>query len=114
TPTPTSVATTTPTAEPTATPCSNCSAVLPAKVITGYWQDFCNGADVLQLAEVPAAYNLIAVAFATSTSTPGAVTFSLDPCLGYSGTSQFITDINTVHSSGRSVILSVGGANGTI
>ena len=91
---------------------------MPAHVLMGYWQDFSNGAQVLTIAQVPTTYNIIAVAFGTSTTTPGQVAFSIDSGLasalgGYS-TSQFIADINTAHSRGQKVILSVGGANGTV
>jgi chitinase len=91
---------------------------LPAHILMGYWQDFANGAAPLTLAAVPASYNLIAVAFGTATTTPGQVAFSLDPTLasdlgGYTQ-AQFIADIATLHSRGQHVILSVGGANGTI
>jgi chitinase len=91
---------------------------LPAHLLMGYWQDFTNGATPLTLAAVPASYNLVAVAFGTATATPGQVAFSLDPTLasalgGYTQ-QQFISDIQTLHSRGQKVILSVGGANGTI
>jgi chitinase len=91
---------------------------LPAHVLMGYWQDFTNGATPLKLASVPTSYNLIAVAFGTATTTPGQVAFSLDSTLastlgGYTQ-AQFISDIATLHSRGQKVILSVGGANGTI
>jgi chitinase len=84
----------------------------------GYWQDFTNGAMPLTLAAVPSSYNLIAVAFGNSTSTPGQVTFSVDSGLaaalgGYSQ-AQFISDIKTLHARGQKVILSVGGQNGTV
>ncbi|HEY4462518.1 MAG TPA: glycoside hydrolase family 18 protein [Streptosporangiaceae bacterium] len=91
---------------------------LPAHLLMGYWQDFTNGATPLTLADVPASYNLIAVAFGNSDGTPGQVTFGLDPGLssalgGYSQ-QQFISDIQTLHSRGQKVILSVGGQNGAI
>jgi chitinase len=91
---------------------------LPAHLLMGYWQDFANGATPLTLANVPTSYNLVAVAFATATSTPGQVAFSLDPTLasdlgGYTQ-QQFINDIATMHSRGQKVILSVGGADGTV
>jgi chitinase len=84
----------------------------------GYWQDFTNGATPLALADVPTSYNLVAVAFGTATGTPGQVAFSLDSTLasdlgGYSQ-QQFIDDIATVQARGQQVILSVGGADGTI
>jgi chitinase len=91
---------------------------LPAHLLMGYWQDFANGATPLTLASVPTSYNLVAVAFGTATSTPGQVAFSLDPTLasdlgGYTQ-QQFINDIATMHSRGQKVILSVGGADGTV
>jgi len=94
------------------------SGGLPAHILMGYWQDFANGATPLTLASVPTSYNLVAVAFGTATSTPGQVAFSLDPTLasdlgGYTQ-QQFINDIATLHSRGQKVILSVGGANGTV
>jgi chitinase len=91
---------------------------LPAHVLMGYWQDFTNGAEPLTLAAVPTSYNLVAVAFGNSDSTPGQVTFSLDSglssALGGYTQAQFISDIKTLQSRGQKVILSVGGQNGTI
>ena len=94
------------------------SSGLPAHILMGYWQDFTNGATPLTLADVPTSYNLISVAFGTATTTPGQVAFSLDPTLasdlgGYTQ-QQFISDIQTLHSRGQKVILSVGGQNGAI
>ncbi|HEV3172947.1 MAG TPA: RICIN domain-containing protein [Actinocrinis sp.] len=91
---------------------------LPAHVLEGYWQDFTNGATPLRLSSVPSHYNIVAVAFATTTGTPGAVSFSVDSGLssalgGYTQT-QFISDVQTLHSRGQKVVLSVGGANGTV
>jgi chitinase len=91
---------------------------LPAHLLMGYWQDFTNGAEPLTLAAVPTSYNLVAVAFGNSDSTPGQVTFSLDSglssALGGYTQQQFMSDIKTLQSRGQKVILSVGGANGTI
>ncbi|HEX5496065.1 MAG TPA: glycosyl hydrolase family 18 protein [Mycobacteriales bacterium] len=92
---------------------------LPRHVLTGYWQDFDNGATPLRLADVPAAYDLVAVAFANTDPTrPGGVTFGVDSGLstalgGYTD-AQFTADIATLHAQGRKVILSVGGQNGTV
>ncbi|MCQ4043415.1 chitinase, partial [Streptantibioticus rubrisoli] len=101
-----------PTPTPTPTPPSSSSG-LPKHAVTGYWQDFCNGAAVQKLSDVNSQYDLIAVAFANSTSTPGAVDFSLDPCLNYSD-AQFKSDIKAAQAAGKKVIISVGGQNGTI
>ena len=67
----------------------------------------------MRLRDVPAEYDLIAVAFGEATSTPGQVTFGIDPGLsaslgGYSD-ADFRADIATVKARGKKVILSVGG-----
>jgi chitinase len=91
---------------------------LPEHLITGYYQDFTNGAAVLRLSDVPTTYKLIAVAFASSTGTPGQVSFSVDSglsaALGGYTQAQFIADIATCKARGQHVILSVGGQNGSI
>lgn len=89
---------------------------LPAHVLTGYWQNFNNGATVQKISDVPAAYDLIAVAFADAdTSRPGAITFNLDSAgLGGYTVAQFKADIAAKQAAGKKVILSVGGQNGTI
>jgi chitinase len=89
---------------------------LPAHVLTGYWQNFNNGATVQKISDVPAAYDLIAVAFADADSSrPGAITFNLDSAgLGGYTVPQFKADIAAKQAAGKKVILSVGGQNGTI
>ncbi len=91
---------------------------LPTHLLTGYWQNFNNGARCLRIRDVPAAYDIIAIAFADATTTPGAVSFSIDPglaaALGGYTEAQFIGDIQTVKARGQHVIISVGGQNGTI
>jgi chitinase len=92
---------------------------LPAHVLTGYWQDFVNGATVMRLSAVPTTYDLVAVAFANADpASPGGVTFGVDSGLssalgGYTD-ADFTSDIATLHSRGQKVIISVGGQNGTI
>jgi chitinase len=92
---------------------------LPKHVLTGYWQDFTNGAEALKLSSVPTGYNLVAVAFANADpNNAGGVTFSIDSGLssalgGYTA-AQFTADVATLHSRGQKVILSVGGQDGTI
>jgi chitinase len=118
TPTPTPIKTSTPT--PTPTPCTSCGGgSLPEHVVTGYWQDFTNGATAMRLSAVNSNYTLIAVAFANADpNKPGGVTFSIDSglssALGGYTSANFISDINTLHSEGKKVIISVGGQNGTI
>ncbi|SNT13656.1 Chitinase [Asanoa hainanensis] len=100
----------------TTTGCS--TGPLPAHFLTGYWHNFVNPAVELRLRDTPAAYDLIAVAFAEATTIPGAVTFAVDPGLssalgGYSD-ADFRSDIATMHSRGKKVILSVGGEAGRV
>ncbi|MCF3177690.1 glycoside hydrolase family 18 protein [Streptomyces sioyaensis] len=88
---------------------------VPRHAVTGYWQNFNNGATVQKISDVPAQYDIIAVAFADATTTPGAVTFNLDSAgLGGYTVDQFKADIKAKQAAGKSVILSVGGERGTV
>lgn len=88
---------------------------LPKHAVTGYWQNFNNGATVQKISDVPSAYDIIAVAFADATSTPGAVSFSLDSAgLGGYTVDQFKADIAAKHAAGKKVVISIGGQNGTV
>ncbi|MEV5175690.1 glycoside hydrolase family 18 protein [Streptomyces flaveolus] len=88
---------------------------LPKHAVTGYWQNFNNGATVQKLSDVPSSYDIIAVAFADATSTPGAVSFSLDSA-GLNGytVDQFKADIKAKQAAGKKVIISVGGEKGSV
>ncbi|HET9137955.1 cellulose binding domain-containing protein [Actinophytocola sp.] len=91
---------------------------LPRHFLTGYWHNFTNPAVELRLRDVPAEYDLIAVAFAEASGTPGAVTFGVDPGLstalgGYTN-ADFRADVATLHARGKKVILSVGGEAGRV
>ncbi|WP_308117345.1 chitinase [Streptomyces fuscigenes] len=87
---------------------------VPKHALTGYWQDFNNGAAVQKLRDVPSQYDIIAVSFADATSTPGQLGFTLDPAVGYSSAADFKADIAAKKAAGKSVVLSVGGQNGTV
>ncbi|MEU4169640.1 glycoside hydrolase family 18 protein [Streptomyces sp. NPDC026665] len=88
---------------------------VPAHAVTGYWQNFNNGATVQKLSAVQSQYDIIAVAFADATSTPGAVSFTLDSAgLGGYTVDQFKADIKAKQAAGKKVIISIGGQNGTI
>jgi chitinase len=108
------------TAPPTTAPPTTAPPVtgLPKHFLTGYWHNFVNAADELRLSAVPAEYDLIAVAFAEATNTPGAVSFGIDPGLatalgGYTN-DQFKADVATLHSRGKKVIISIGGETGRV
>ncbi|MGJ5833132.1 chitinase [Streptomyces ossamyceticus] len=88
---------------------------LPRHAVTGYWQNFNNGATVQKLSDVPSQYDIIAVAFADATSTPGAVTFNLDSAgLGGYTVDRFKADLRAKQAAGKKVIVSVGGERGTV
>ncbi|MET8201560.1 chitinase [Micromonospora taraxaci] len=117
TPPPTTPPPTTP--PPTTPPPTNPpTGDLPKHLLTGYWHNFDNPAVELRLRDVPSEYDLVAVAFAEATSTPGALTFGIDPGLaaslgGYTD-ADFTNDVRTLHSRGKRVILSVGGETGRV
>ncbi|MEW2162562.1 glycoside hydrolase family 18 protein [Streptomyces sp. NPDC007084] len=88
---------------------------VPAHAVTGYWQNFNNGATVQKLSAVQSQYDIIAVAFADATTTPGAVSFTLDSAgLGGYTVDQFKADIKAKQAAGKKVIISIGGQNGTV
>jgi chitinase len=92
---------------------------LPAHILTGYWQDFTNGATPLRLRDVSSNYDLVAVAFANADpAVRGGVTFGVDSGLssalgGYTD-ANFASDVQALHAQGREVVISVGGQNGAI
>ncbi|MFI6157350.1 chitinase [Kitasatospora sp. NPDC051170] len=117
-PSPTATDTGTGSPSPTATSTSTKPPGLPKHVLTGYWQNFDNGAPVQKISDVPAAYDIIAVAFADATATRGGLGFTLDPKLssrlgGYTD-AQFKADIAAKKAAGKKVVLSIGGQNGTV
>ncbi|NRQ40649.1 carbohydrate-binding protein [Nonomuraea sp. NN258] len=108
-----------PASDPVSLTTSGCKTdPLPKHFLTGYWHNFVNPAVELKLSAVPNEYDLIAIAFGEATSTPGEVTFGLDPALatavgGYTD-AQFKADVQALHAKGKRVILSVGGEAGRV
>nr|WP_106409638.1 glycoside hydrolase family 18 protein [Streptomyces odonnellii] len=87
---------------------------VPRHALTGYWQNFNNGAAVQKLRDVQSQYDIIAVSFADATATPGQITFNLDPAVGYGSVADFKADIAAKKAAGKSVIISVGGEKGNV
>ncbi|MEU9187874.1 glycoside hydrolase family 18 protein [Streptomyces sp. NPDC048484] len=88
---------------------------LPKHAVTGYWQNFNNGAAVQKISDVPSQYDIIAVSFADATTTPGGVTFNLDSAgLGGYTVEQFKADVKAKQAAGKKVIISIGGERGTV
>ncbi|MFD7626052.1 chitinase [Streptomyces sp. NPDC059851] len=93
----------------------NPDPTVPKHALTGYWQNFDNGATVQRISDVSDQYDIIAVAFADATATPGAIAFHLDSAgLGGYTVDRFKADIAAKKAAGKSVILSIGGEKGTI
>ncbi|MFF8830367.1 chitinase [Streptomyces sp. NPDC015131] len=92
----------------------NPNPAVPRHAVTGYWQNFDNGAAVQKLRDVPAHYDIIAVSFADSTATPGRIVFNLDPAVGYASVADFKADVAAKKAAGKSVIISVGGEKGNV
>jgi len=108
------------TAPPTTAPPTSQPPIgpLPKHFLTGYWHNFVNPAVELRLRDVPNEYDLVAVAFAEASSTPGAVTFGVDPGLasalgGYTN-ADFKADVQALKARGKKVIISVGGEAGRV
>ncbi len=107
TPTKTATKTATPTA--TATPCQvNCGGPSNGRYMVGYWHDW-ETPEWIQLANVPSSYDVIVVAFANYNGS-GNFSFTVDPD---ETQAQFIADVATLHSKGKKVIISCGGATET-
>ncbi len=99
----------------TTSPTGTGGGTVPKHAVTGYWQNFNNGATVQKISAVPANYDIIAVSFADATGTPGGVTFNLDTAgLGGYTVDQFKADIKAKQAAGKSVIISIGGEKGTV
>jgi chitinase len=98
----------------TSTTGPNPNPAVPKHALTGYWQNFNNGAAVQKLRDVQAQYDIIAVSFADSTATPGQIVFNLDPAVGYASVADFKADIAAKKAAGKSVIISVGGEKGNV
>ncbi len=107
--------TTTTGGDPDPDPHPNPNPSVPKHALTGYWQNFDNGATVQKLSDVSDRYDIIAVSFADATATPGAIAFTLDSAgLGGYTVDRFKADIAAKKAAGKSVILSIGGERGTI
>ncbi|MBB6170107.1 chitinase [Nocardiopsis mwathae] len=84
--------------------------------LTGYWHNFDNGSTILKVGEIPAEYNMIAIAFADNLAgVPGGITFDLASSeLGGYTEEEFKADVAAVRDQGRKVVISVGGELGHV
>ena len=79
------------------------------RLLVGYWHNFDNGAGIVKIRDVDPAWDVINISFG-ETYTDKAVV-ELHPVYDEN---EFINDISYVQSKGKKVVLSLGGAEGTI
>jgi chitinase len=86
-------------------------AQLPANVLVGYHENW----GALKISQAHANYNVICLAFALPVNYPTVgydLRYALPPA--YASVAAMMTDIDLVHSQGKRVLLSIGGATGPI
>jgi chitinase len=125
TPTPTRTATPTvsptvpPTVSPTAPPTGNPNQGIPRHALIGYLHaSFANGSGYLRMADVPAEWDIINLAFGEPTSVAsGDIRFRLCPvseCPNVESEAEFIAAIRAKQAQGKKVLISIGGQNGQV
>lgn len=91
--------------------CGN-NSNLPARVLVGYWHNFDNGSGFIKLRDVSPDWDIVNLAFgepvAGSTSN---IAFTPDV---QTSAAEIQSDVQILHSRGKKVLLSVGGANGHV
>ena len=85
---------------------------IPSRVLVGYWHNFDNGSGFIKLRDVSPAWDIVNLAFgepvAGSTARIG---FTPDV---RTSVAEIQADVQALHSRGKKVLLSVGGANGHV
>jgi len=82
------------------------------KIIVGYWHNFDNGSTNIRLRDISPDFDVIQVAFAEPIGGPSSGNMAFAP---YNATvAEFQSDIDYLQNQGKKVLISIGGANGTI
>jgi chitinase len=92
---------------------------IPRHALIGYLHaSFANGSGYLRMADVPAEWDIINLAFGEPTSvTSGDIRFQLCPageCPGVETEAAFIAAIRAKQQAGKKVLISIGGQNGQV
>jgi len=89
------------------------STVLPRHILVGYWHNWQNdAAPFIRLGNISSKFDVVNIAFALPGGKAiGEMTFT--PCKATTP-DQFKVDIAWLHSLGKKVLISVGGANGSL
>ncbi|MDP9799906.1 chitinase [Catenuloplanes nepalensis] len=107
----------TPTSSPT--PSNPNPGSLPRHALIGYLHSsFANGSGYLRMADVPAEWDIINLAFGEpTTATSGDIRFGLCPaaeCPGVESEAEFKAAIQAKRAQGKKVLISIGGQNGQV
>ncbi|MCJ1679941.1 glycoside hydrolase family 18 protein [Streptomyces sp. APSN-46.1] len=92
---------------------------LPAHALVGYLHaSFANGSGYVRMADVPASWDVINLAFGEPTSvTSGDIRFSLCPaseCPNVETPAEFKAAVKAKQAAGKKVLISIGGQNGQV
>ncbi|MFE2878027.1 chitinase [Streptomyces roseus] len=92
---------------------------LPAHALVGYLHaSFANGSGYVRMADVPASWDVINLAFGEPTSVAsGDIRFSLCPaaeCPNVESAAEFKAAIKAKQAAGKKVLISIGGQNGQV
>lgn len=95
------------------------STGLPKHALIGYLHaSFANGSGYVRMADIPAEWNIINLAFGEPTSvTSGDIRFNRCPvaeCPNVESGAEFISAIRAKQAAGKRVLISIGGANGQV
>ncbi|GGS11452.1 hypothetical protein GCM10010252_58510 [Streptomyces aureoverticillatus] len=107
------------TADPRSGESQDRAAALPAHALVGYLHtSFANGSGYTRLADTPASWDVIDLAFGEPTSaTSGDIRFALCPkteCPNVETKDEFKAAVKAKQAQGKKVLLSVGGQNGQV
>jgi chitinase len=95
------------------------STGLPRHALIGYLHaSFANGSGYTRLADVPAAWDIVNLAFGEPTSaTSGDIRFALCPaaeCPNVETEAEFVSAVRAKQAQGKKVLISIGGQNGLV
>lgn len=80
--------------------------------LIGYWHNFDNGSSTIRLRDVSPDYDVIQVAFAEPVGGPTTGNMAFQPY--NASVSEFQADVQHLQGQGKKVLISIGGANGTV
>lgn len=82
------------------------------RILVGYWHNFDNGSTNIRLRDVSPDFDVIQVAFAEPIGGPTSGNMAFTPY--NASVNDFKADIRELQGKGKKVLISVGGANGTV